>query len=466
MGDDVVQFKALQVGTWFFVEEINIYEQLKTMLDTGTGTKVKVRLDRNGLKLTKITAIPKFGSEQKTPLTLIKNMFTNPRFPMCFFCVMPGPSGSLLKVVVIRCDKEMNAIGIVNYYRTLTYKRPTSFRPNERNSTNGLAAVTSVANDKPHNQTNGHVKDAEKIIPAPKTMEADAVTTSGNVAVSVTENKTETSKDIKKLAEEVNEIQQKTLKKHPATISRQEYIDAHEKVHQFATEVTKQNNRRYTVVNASSKNPSRYRYYFVNNDGTLTPAVRTRAGTADNTKVPIFMQRRAPSSLIRHTNKENEEAKASTLPRNAKTTTEHTADITAPVNESVPNKTEPSEEPVYAQVVKKRVLKTDSVNEETNKANEDATTLPAVPPRMVKFDNWSINAQNGSTKKNPRAKMRPHSFHQIQYVNTYVSKPIEQVYHNSAHRMKLYEGHRPRINSNTFSDGRPILVVHKGNLQI
>lgn len=65
MGDDVVQFKALQVGTWFFVEEINIYEQLKTMLDTGTGTKVKVRLDRNGLKLTKITAIPKFGSEQK-----------------------------------------------------------------------------------------------------------------------------------------------------------------------------------------------------------------------------------------------------------------------------------------------------------------------------------------------------------------------------------------------------------------
>lgn len=122
MGEHAIEFKAWHVGTQFIVDESHLINQIKMMMQSSDQTKVKVRLDKTSLKLTKITTIPLIGSEKKIPLSDIKNIYTDSTFPLCFFCAVSAHDGHLLKIIVIRCNKEMCATGIVNYFRTLTYK--------------------------------------------------------------------------------------------------------------------------------------------------------------------------------------------------------------------------------------------------------------------------------------------------------------------------------------------------------
>lgn len=122
MGEHAIEFKAWHIGTRFVVDESQIIDQIKMLLQSSDQTKVKVRLDKSSLKLTKITTIPLIGSEKKIPLSEIKNMYTDSKFPLCFFCTVSAHDRHLLKIIVIRCNNEMCATGIVNYFRTLTYK--------------------------------------------------------------------------------------------------------------------------------------------------------------------------------------------------------------------------------------------------------------------------------------------------------------------------------------------------------
>ena len=330
----------------------------------------------------------------------------------------------------------------------------------------------------------------------------------GDEAVPFKTNGIETKeRNIKRLSKDVEAIQQQTLKKHPATISRQEYIDAHEKVYRLETELSRhgtwtigtpsKNPRHYNMVTTQMKHPRnmadndqsrRHRFLSVNK-GKFLPVSKTRVQIVNDNfgGNTVKIHRLQRPNLIMRSEKENQEIKVSTLSTKSRPIPDASADSYAERSGSVADKknvtaTE-TQEPIYAQVMKNRSNKDagdyshGEAKLQANKSEHDTSAeiqrvnTPPVPLRMVTFKNWALDVQKRSLKNGQKTAVRPHSYHQPlrptlsdMVWNTHVPKPIEKVYNKSAslsRSLKKTEYYRPRVSSNTFKDTKNRVALYQ-----
>lgn len=433
MGEHAIEFKAWHVGTQFIVDESHLINQIKMMMQSSDQTKVKVRLDKTSLKLTKITTIPLIGSEKKIPLSDIKNIYTDSTFPLCFFCAVSAHDGHLLKIIVIRCNKEMCATGIVNYFRTLTYNRRLRIHTETKRSDNSTSekvpsnvqsAFASTANYRKPNQTatyekslnNGDLgrngnKETEKIKLPSQKAEFNGALKTEKLSVPAKDDKIGTQENgIKMSSKEVEKSE-----KQPAVISNHEHIDVHKQDIRSSDKYSR-NSRHYSVVNAQPgrgqlKNPKNTfqayptghnRYVLVNNEGKY---FRARAHTINITSQgnTVNTQTRERQNFVSHSDKKNEDMRSATLPRKSEVTPE-TPEVSGPVPGKGVAPAE-SEEPIYATVVKNRGNKEGNQNSNGDAKlrvdNSDNVHVVKAPPspRTVTFRTWSTEMQKQQSQK-------------------------------------------------------------------